>query len=87
MVSQPILLLLAQDDEEFQMPLVDHMHPRRAPLKREQWGHRMVPGQPAFPTPAASRSEDAMTTDTGVAHPGVGETSPLCIVNALSKHG
>lgn len=34
------------------------MQPRRALLKKEQWGHHTVPGQPAFPTPAASRSED-----------------------------
>lgn len=56
-----------------------HMHPRRAPLKREQWGHCTVPGQPAFPTPAASRSEDPVDSDSGMAHPGVIETPHLCI--------
>lgn len=64
----------------------DHMHPRRAPLKKEQWGHCTVPGQPPFPSPAASRSEDPMSSDT-VAHPGVAESPPLCKGNAWSKGG
>lgn len=61
------------------------MQPRRALLKKEQWGHHTVPGQPAFPTqlPAHQRIPGV----TGMAHPGVPETPPLCIVNALSEDG
>lgn len=77
----------SQGGEDLLMLLVDHLHPKRAPLARVQPGQQRNTRVTWLTHPSCQRSDDPSTSYTCRAHHRVWKAPQLCIVNALSRSG